>query len=1047
MRDIENGRVHDPRPATRQRLAEVLGLPTEPDGRGEGPPSLRIEVLGPLSVHVADRRVCIESAMQRTVLALLAVQPGQPVPRRTLVDVLWHDSPPPSAANLVQTYVARLRRRLPGLVIVGSSSGYHLDPGCAEVDLAQAARTTAEGEAAEARGDLPAAAAAYRAALSLWRGEPLADLDERVQAVPSVVALRRNRVRIALRYAAVADAVGDQAIAATEVQRVATGEPLHESLHAALMTLLAAAGQQAEALAVLDAVRARLREDLGLDPGPELRDAHQRVLRASVPPATDRPEPVRPPRQLPGRPARFVGRERELAELHRMTGTTGVDEPTVIAVCGAGGIGKTALVLRWAHENVDRFPDGQLWLDLSGYGPGGSLPPGEAVEHLLRAVGVGTSRLPADLNARAALLRSSLAGRRMLVVLDNARDSTQVRPLLPGDPALVTVVTSRDALRSLAAMDGAARLQVTPLDADSSRQLLCAGAPDDVERAVVATRIAEHCDGLPLALRIVRERLITATDAEVRRFAAELGGDDRLDALDLNDSSGEVSVRSALDWSYRTLPEQAATLLRRLPLCRSPLVDTAIAAALLDRPARATTHLLDNLGAAHLIEPAGHHHYRVHDLVATFAVERLHAEEPAAEITAARRRLALLLAHAGENTMRLMQRAIPFHHPLPADWEPHDQPTTAGITEYADIVVAAGQSLIDDDQDPLCWALLERGWHATYTTADTTRFESVLTAASDLGVHCGRVDAAVQMNRLLAVTYANNSSLDRAEQTLQRGIALATAAGLDDVAVSDTGNLARIWFLRGELDKARSAMHWVAAQSRSRGRARRPHLSNLIELECQYGDLAAAEELCRTAERYAAGADDADEVRELTIALARVDMVAGRLSAAHERLTAAYADEPAVTNGDLWARMVVLFARVCRLLGDLPRAEALVEEAMTVTRELGWPGSQAEALNALAELRVAQNRPADALPVLGGALERSRKSALPYLECSSLLLLAQAHQALADPRHATTAARAAAEIAQRCQFQLLATEAARLGTEGPKGKTTAHQRPLHARST
>ncbi|WP_243753979.1 AfsR/SARP family transcriptional regulator [Labedaea rhizosphaerae] len=983
---------------------------------------MRIDVLGILTVRVSGRVVPIESTMQRTVLGFLALQPRQLVSKHSLVELLWGDRPPSSAVNLVQTYVARLRRRVPGLVITGGRGGYRLDVDHTDIDVARFDAFALAAQEAVARGASADGAAACRAALALWRDDVLTDLGERAQTHPSVVAMRRKRVDVALRYAAAATAAGEQAAAATEVQRMLGTELLHESLHAALMRLLAASGQQAEALAVFDAVSRRLREELGIDPGPELRAAHSDVLRAS---AALPGQPLITPRELPARPTQLVGRGPELERLRRLLGMAH-DESPVVAVCGAGGVGKTALVLRWAHDNVNRFPDGQLWADLRGYGPGQPSTPDEVIEHLLRALGVGTAHLPADLTARAAMLRSAMAGRRMLLVLDNARDSAQVRSLLPGGPPLVTVVTSRDALRSLVAADGAVRLRLTRLDPDAGRELLSAGIGPEVLHTVTATRIVEHCDGLPLALRIVRERLATASAAEVRGFAEELGGDERLDALNLNEPSSDFSVRAALNWSYRTLPPAASTLMRRIPLCRVPTVDAAVAEALTDLPGRAAAQALDALLAAHLLERVGTDRYRIHDLVLMFATERLQEEESAADITAGRRRLALALARTAEAALASMRRNIPLRRPLLQDCATSRRPATTWTTGHADMIVAVAQDLIANEQHDLGWALLERGWHATYTIADTSRFESALTVAFDVAVRAGDMSAATGMNRLLAVTYATNHSLERAERALQRGIALAAEAGMTQVVIADTGNLARVWLLRGDLSRSRSAMHEVASMQKPSTDERRPHLSNLIELECQHGDLAAAEELSAVAREHMAVAADRDEVRELAVAVARVDSLAERWPQVRERLAAMEDDNLAVTNDDVRSRLLILLARACQHTGAGSRAEAMAHEAVAVTRTLGWRSREAEALGVVAEILLAQGEASQALPLLGEALDRCRGCVVPYPECTILLLLAEAHHALGHRQEAGTAAQAASVIADRCDYQMLAARAAYL---------------------
>ncbi|HTZ45560.1 MAG TPA: NB-ARC domain-containing protein [Jatrophihabitans sp.] len=436
------------------------------------------------------------------------------------------------------------------------------------------------------------------------------------------------------------------------------------------------------------------------------------------------------PRQLPAAPRVLVGRADELGRLDALLATAEDDgAPLVVGISGTGGIGKTALALRWAHQVAARFPDGQLWLDLRGYSPGAPLEPVDALERLLRSVGLTTTELAADTEARAATFRSAVAGKRLLLLLDNARDSAQVLPLLPGTAGCVTVITSRTALRSLAAIGGADTLLLDRLPAPTALSLIDVG-PAGAD-AAVTERIARHCGGLPLALRIVRERLSRASAAEVERFADELAGDDggRLAALALTDAGSDLSVRGALRWSYEALAPEAAALFRLLPLCYQSTFERRSAAVVHAVDEQEARRLLDLLVDASLLDTAGPDRYRVHDLVLAFAEDCLQHDEQAAVVAAARRRMLGHLIALAEDAVRRWDPTRPMRIPVPPDCPagtPAGQPDppTGHVEAFALAMTDAFRSGLDD-----CgWALGERAARAVWPLADLGVLEPALLA-------------------------------------------------------------------------------------------------------------------------------------------------------------------------------------------------------------------------------------------------------------------------------------------------------------------------------
>lgn len=610
VRNAELGNVRRPRPETERRLREALA---------DAPPELvRIGVLGPLTVRRGDQPVEIGAEKQRLLLALLALQPNRTVRREDLVDVIW-DEPPPSCLELVHTYVARLRRALrPADLITTDKGGYRLSVGEDELDLlrfdALVARAEHEPEAAEG---------AYREALELWRGPALADID-RLRQHPGRLALAMRRAQVVLAYATAAAAHPEDA--AVQLRTLTAEEPLNESAHARLMLALAASGRQAAALGVFDEVRRRLADELGIEPGPELRAAQRQVLRQDV--AVPGPA-ARIPAQLPADVPGFRGRTAELAELdallHRDDEETGA---RIAVLSGTAGVGKTALAVRWAQRERAAFPDGRLYVDLRGYGTVRPVEPGDALSGFLRALGVDGADIPTEPDERAAKFRTVVDGRRMVLLLDNAGSVGQVRPLLPGSPSCLVLVTSRDALPGLIARDGARRVLVDLLTEAEALDLLrtLIGRRVDDEPAATEALIG-YSARLPLALRLVAELALSRPGERLAALEAELADERR--RLDLLDGGGDplTAVRAVFSWSYRHLAGDAARVFRLCGLHPGRDLTPAAIAALADVALPEAERLTGALVRAHLAQETGEDRVQLHDLLRVYAAE-LAAAEP-----------------------------------------------------------------------------------------------------------------------------------------------------------------------------------------------------------------------------------------------------------------------------------------------------------------------------------------------------------------------------------------------------------------------------------
>jgi DNA-binding SARP family transcriptional activator len=526
--------------------------------------SMEFGLLGPLLVRCDDAVITVSRNRERAVLAALLLRGNEVVLVADLAEALWGDAAPPSAEMTVRNYVKRLRRLLgeAGGRIGTAAGGYRVRVEPGELDAARFEQLAPAVRAATQAGRWEQVSRQADAALTLWRGDPLADAGP---VLAGREAPRLAEMRLQLLEARLDAEVhcGGHARASPELRRLVTLYPLREQLHATMMLALYRCGQQADALAAYHSMRQVLVTELGAEPGPGLRELHQQILAAdpllAVPrrqPATDG-EPMRAtPRELPPTVTGFTGRPAELAALTRLLdrpGTPGAAAIVISAIGGTAGVGKTALAVHWAHQVADRFPDGQLYVNLRGYDPGQPMSAADALARFLRALGVPGPEIPPEEDERAARYRM-LAGRRMLVVLDNAGSASQVRPLLPGTPAAAVLVTSRDALAGLAARDGAVRLGLDVLPPAEAVTLLrtLIGARADAEPDAAA-ELAAPCCRLPLALRVAAELAASGPAVPLAVLASELA--DLRARLDRLDAGGDprAQVRTVFSWSYRHL--------------------------------------------------------------------------------------------------------------------------------------------------------------------------------------------------------------------------------------------------------------------------------------------------------------------------------------------------------------------------------------------------------------------------------------------------------------------------------------------------------------
>jgi DNA-binding SARP family transcriptional activator/Tfp pilus assembly protein PilF len=688
---------------------------------------LRFRILGPVEVGNGAAWVSIAAPRHRAMLAYLLLHANRVVTIDALIDALWPEPPPPTARAQVHVAMSKLRRELRALgmadVIHTEPSGYrlHLDPG--DLDAEVFAGEAATARRANDRGDHHDAAQRLRAALDLWRGEALA-------GVASPFA-RAARLELSEARLTAQEQLGEAELALGEFDaliprlgRLVDEHPLRERLVAQLMRALSAAGRAGEALDRYGQVREVLAEQLGADPGPELQRLHLTILRGetvSVPigQSSDAAAPRQLPREIPG----FAGRDLQLKALTEIAGTEG----GVAVITGMAGIGKTTLAVRWAHRHAERFPDGQLYLNLRGFDPDEPrMDPAEALRSLLIALGVPTTQVPSTLDDQVNAYRSRLADRRMLIVLDNAREAAQARPLLPGSASCFVIVTSRDQLSGLVTAHGARVLPLDLLDPVDARNLLAQrlGMERIEAEPLAVERIISRCAGLPLALAIVAARSATRHRFTLEQIAQGLSssGDD-LDAF--GDGDQATDIRSVFSWSYRMVAVAQGRLFRRLSLHPGPDLAVSAAASLAGIPVAQAHRLLDQLASGHLVSEVGPGRFALHDLLRAYAAELAQVNDSPAERDAALGRLFDHYTHTAHAAAMLLE---PYRHSVALDPpEPGVVPEPLGDFESATgwflrehpnllAVIRRASALADRRVGAMAWALSDhlqrRGdWH------------------------------------------------------------------------------------------------------------------------------------------------------------------------------------------------------------------------------------------------------------------------------------------------------------------------------------------------
>jgi DNA-binding SARP family transcriptional activator len=962
---------------------------------------LQFGVLGPLQVmtKTSDPPQAISAPRPRTVLAALLWRANQPVSVDELADLVWNGTPPAGARDAVRALVMRLRRRLDQQAaarIVTRAPGYAIEVSSEELDATRFERLTRQADDAIRAGRWADAAPTAADALSLWRSTPLADVPSDLLRDQWVPALEQLHLR-ALTCRIEADLhQGRHEQLIPELQELTGRHPLRENFHGQLMLVLARSGRRAEALAVYQQARRGLATELGVDPGPELRRLHERVLAGdasltALPVAAeeDQTEAAQMTvvqsapalRQLPASARSFVGRQSEVSRLgdlvRQALAPAGAAGTVIIsAIDGMAGVGKTALAVHAAHQLAGQFPDGQLFIDMHGWTQGHEpRAAGEALEVFLRALGVPPEQVPPGTDERAAMFRQRLAGTETMIVLDNAASEAQVRPLLPGSAGCLVLVTSR---RRLRALDEAHLLSLDVLaHADAVELFRTVAGPERVPADDPAlAEVIELCDRLPLAVRIAAALLRHRPAWPLEHLAGLLRSHStRISAL----SDRERNLSSIFDLSYRSLTEAEQLTFRSLGLVPGPDFDAYATATLTgDDPAVAGS-LLEDLVDHNLVLQRIPGRYRLHDLI------RLHAHvladrDPAAARDAALDRLMDYYQHTAGRADALVSPIPrltpagpePAHAPALPDadaartWLRAERPNLLAALRYATgharpergITLTAGLATLLRDDGPWPEAL--------------TLHADAIAAARSLGDHAGQAAALTQLGIIRSLTGDCPGALDALDQASRLYRELGDPLGLAN-ALHHHGDIRGfIDDYPGWLDDLEQALRLYQQLGNQQGQANA--LARLSNIRRYTGDYPGAIPGLEQALRLYRQLGDRNGQAKMLISLGNAQRLTGDYPDAARYLEQGLRMFQDLGNQQGQANAQAWLASVRHATGDPAGATQLLEAAMDTFRRIGSRGSEAWALNRYAAVIGATGDPTTAEALYLEALHMARET-------------------------------------------------------------------------
>ncbi|MYS36153.1 DNA-binding SARP family transcriptional activator [Streptomyces sp. KhCrAH-43] len=1011
---------------------------------------MEFQLLGPVGVSHDGRRISLGSPKQRCVLAAFLLAPGAVLSTDHLIQCVWGDSPPPTARGTLQSYLTRLRGALPPqgdgtAAIQRRAGGYLLTASAADVDLHRFRSLTAQARDADGDGE---AERVLDEALGLWHGDPLAgiagDWAESVRTRLEQERLAALLDRVDHRLAA-----GGPAGLAEQVRGLAAEHPWDERIAAQLMTVLFRSGRQAEALAHYEAFRRCLAQEFGVDPGAALRHLHEAILRDAPelggPPARPARRPEATPDgvrddwtaqfQLPFAVPGFVGRHGAVRELEDLFTAAARGETTApVVITGTPGVGKTALAVHLGHRLRQAFPDGQWYVRLLGAGDR-PRDPSEVQAALLQASGLDAAAIPESSEDRSAAYRGRLAGRRVLIVLDDAADAEQVRPLLPGAAGVAVLVTSRPELRGLGVSHAAHAVRLQVLEPDEAHTLLSGvlGESRVAAEPEASRRLAEQCARLPLALRIAAANLAARPGRSLESYATDLDGDGRLAKLSIA-GDRRAAVRTAFDHSLAFLDPSAVRLFALLGLHPGPDFGAEAAAALLGAEPAVAEELLDVLADASLLQRSAADRFLFHDLLRLYAAE--HAAALPAHEEAWRRLCDWYLATAEAATAFEYTGVAQLPRERAAAGRFADRKQALGWLdqELANLVAVVGAAAASGPRH-ISWqiadqlrmyvyyrhhrvewkAVVTAGLHAAEAEGDTLARAAMLQSLGVLGHHtedqgsnlehflgalegyrtAGFVPGQASIMCNLAVYYGRRGHMGHAGQWQERGVELLR--DLDHPVL-----------LGNALDVAALIHSYLGESERAVERA-----TEAIEISLRHGQpMGTISPLVNRAIAHHARGDFeaalADGTRALRLSqehrkrrneadaqeiLARTHRDTGRLDLARPLAEQALAFARDTADPTALSDCLLNLGEVSRLSGELAQAAAHLEEALEITGRSGFRHQEAEARTGLARVRFAQGDAEAAAELAEAALAAAGELGLRPVEQRARTVLAAARRA------------------------------------------------------
>ena len=993
---------------------------------------MELRILGSVELVVGPLRAKVGGPREHVVLAVLALNVNRVTSIEHLIDAVWGEQPPSTARGQIQGCVSALRKLFSEAgrpdAIDTRPVGYVLNLDPADLDSERFGQLVVQARDEADAGQLEDAATTLRAALGLWRGPALdgirSDLARRAAATLEDARLSAldERIRLDLELGRHGDVIG-------ELRALSAEHPLRERLYGFLALALYRSGMPAEALETCRRARTVLVDEMGIEPGQELRELEQDLLNRSA--KLDAPAGTRPtknkdeyanPRQLPSSIADFIGRTDQVAEI---TAFLANPESTpsarfavpVAVISGRGGVGKSTLALRVAHELSDTYPDGHIYVDL--HGPGGPATVPTLLARFLRALGVSGAGIPADTDERAELYRSKLAGKRLLLVLDDVTCDSQVRALLPGSSTCAVIVTSR---RRLCGLAGAHAVELDVFDEPTSTQLLARiVGPQRLEAEPDAAReLVKYCGGLPVALRIAGARLASRPHWRIAQLVRRLK--DEVHRLDEFSHEG-LELRSSIGLSYRSLSEDAQQLFRLLSLIQAPDFPGWTAAALLDMDLGDAEDLLESLVDAQMLDtvrtPAGRTRYRFHDLI------RVYAKEQALAVETAQDRFAAVLRVLG-GWLDLAERAhraeyggdFTILHGVAQRWHIKDEEPMLGDSplEYLEGeragLVAAVRQAASEGLDEMCWDLAlsavsvfeVKGYFDDWRETSQLALETAKRAGNRIGEAAMRYSLGTLSTTQKQFTAAKKHFAAALEIFEADGNVHGHALALRNAAVVDRffGDYEAM------LAKYEQALASIRGVGDLVGEAN--VLRRMAKFRIDEGDATVACELLERALELCTEADYRRGAAQVLSTSADLYLSMGQLQRARGALNEVLSTVREIGDRTGEAHALYGLGVIRRREGRLSSAETTLAQALSLAESVGDRMIKAQAHYLLGDLAVARGDATTAAGHLDQASATFADLGAALWHARTLMLLSEVEQCAGDTGKACESLDAAAEL-------------------------------------